>query len=128
MHGLGAVTVSPSPVAIVCNAREMLEVNCTTNASVLTWSLMYISENGMVEQVSDVIITSTAMIQPTRTINSSVVRFVRRSELRGTPLISSLLIDSVSLGLNGTRITCRESFSTTTPGATTMIYIIPGNK
>lgn len=119
--------ISPSPVATVCNAGDMLEVNCTTNtSSVLTWSLTYISENGMVEQVEDIIISSSAMIQPTRTISSSVISFARRSEQRSTPLTSSMTVASVSLGLNATRITCRESVGTAR-SETTTIYIIPGN-
>ena len=120
---IGVVTLSPLPRATVCNVGDRLEVSCTTNASVLTWSLMYISENGMVEEHSDIIISSTAMAQPTRMINSSIVTFTRRSELRSSPLISSMIIGSVSMGLNGTRITCMEFGATTE--ANTVIYIVP---
>ena len=74
VYGLGAMTaLSPSPRATVCNIGDRLEVNCTTNGSILTWSLMYFSENGMVEEHSDIIISSTAMTQRTRMINSSIV-------------------------------------------------------
>ena len=55
--GLGEVTISPSQMATVRNVGDRLEVNCTTNDSVLTWSLTYISENGMVEEHSDIIIS-----------------------------------------------------------------------
>ena len=120
---VGAITtLSPSPRVTVCNVGDRLEVNCTTNANVLTWSLMYISENGMVEEHSDIIISSTAMTQLTRMINSSIVTFSRRSEPRSSPLISSMIIGSVTVGLNGTRITCMEFGATTE--ATTVIYIV----
>lgn len=121
-YGLGAVTISPSPVATVCGVGNRLEVNCTTNASILIWSLMYISESGMVETHSE-IITSNARIQPTTMITSSVITFSRRSDLRITPLTSSMAIGSVSMGLNGTRITCMELGATLE--ATTVIYIVP---
>ena len=117
------VTLSPSPRATVCNVGDRIEVNCTTNASVLTWNFMYISENGMVEEHSDIIISSTAMTQLTRMINSSIVTFTRRSEPRNSPLISSRTIDSVSMDLNGTRITCMEFGATTE--VTIAIYIVP---
>ena len=122
IHDEGAVTVSPSPVATVCHVGDRLEVTCNTTASVLIWSLMYISENGMAEQHSE-IVTSGSMTQPTITINSSVVSFMRRSEPRSAPLISSMVIGSVSVALNGTRITCME-FGTTIE-ATTIMYVVP---
>ena len=111
---------------VQCWRDTRSKLHTTNTSSILTWSLTYTSENGMVEPVSDIIISSTAMTQPTRTISSSVISFVRRSELRSTPLTSSMMVGSVSLGLNGIRITCSELVGTTR-SETTTIYIIPGN-
>ena len=96
MVHIGAVTISPSPMATVCNVGDRLEVNCTATGSVLTWTLMYSSGNGMAEQHSE-IITSSLMTQPTIRHNSSVITFMRRSESRMTPLVSSVEIGSVSV-------------------------------
>ena len=119
---IGAVTISPSPMATVCNVGDRLEVNCTVTGSVLTWTLMYSSGNGMAEQHSE-IITSSLMIQPTIRHNSSVITFTRRSESRMTPLVSSVEIGSVSVALNGTRVTYMEFGATSE--VTTVIYIVP---
>ena len=121
---IGVVTISPSPMATrtVCEVGDRLEVNCTTNSSTLIWSLMYTTDNGMIETHSQIII-SGARTQPTTMIDSSVITFSRRSELTSTPLTSSMAIRSVSVGLNGTRITCMELGATLE--ATTMIYIVP---
>ena len=124
VYNIGAVTISPSPIATVCNVGDSLEVNCTITGSVLTWTLTYSSQNGMAEQHSE-IITSTLMNQRTARHNSSVITFMRRSESRATPLVSSVEIGSVSLALNGTRITCMEFDTTSDSAVTTVIYIVP---
>ena len=113
--------VSPSPRAAVCHAGDRLEVTCTSNASILVWNVEYIGSNGRMQLQE--IITSTIRVQGFETINSSVFIFSRVSELGALPLMSTLVIGSVSSGLNGSNITCMELDNPASTMATTLCII-----
>ena len=107
---IGAVTISPSPRATVCYVGDRLEVTCNSTDSILKWQLTFFLENGSTAQVLPVpLISSTTLNEMIRVVNTSTLTFSRISE-RGLdiPLVSRLVIDSVSKSLNGTNITCME--------------------
>ena len=60
-----------------------------------------------------------------RVINSTTFTFMRSSAQNG-PLISTLSIDSVSIGLNGTVVRCVEVGGSMLSSASTIIHIIGG--
>ena len=115
---IGAVIMSPSPRAYVCNAGDILELTCNTAESALQWQLT-------VEGMSDPIyisISSTTVGIPRRMINISRITATRTSGRGETPLISILEINPVNEGLNGTlNITCM-SLGPSTSMATTTVY------
>ena len=119
---IGAVTVSPSPKAAVCQAGDRLEVKCNSTESAIQWSLTLMGMNDLVE----ISISSTTIAIPRATINSSRITVLRTSERGTVPLISTLVISSVSESesLNGTlNITCMELGISDSMAATTTVYI-----
>ena len=59
-------------------------------------------------------------------VNSTTFNLTRNSSRNVLPLIVTLSIDSVSIGLNGTVVTCRDTGSSMTSASTT-IQIIDNN-
>jgi hypothetical protein len=103
---IGAVILSLSPRAYVCNSGDRLEVTCNTvtTESALQWSL---SLKEMSDPI-DLSISSTSVAIPRAMINISRITIARISGRGETPLISTLEISPVTEGLNGTlNITCR---------------------
>ena len=103
------LVLSPSGEAVVCEEGE-LSLTCSTNASILLWIssplqndqgqvLMfnrYIASDGTAQQISNLTVNSTFF---------NVSRVSGRDEL---PLVSRLVINPVSVGMNGTRVNCTE--------------------
>ena len=86
---------------------------------------MQANEQGtLVEPVNSVHFNSRDANQMPRTIivNYSTFIFTRTSAPGGLPLNTTLSIDSVSIGLNGTVVRCTDVANSTT-SASTMIYI-----
>ena len=117
---IGAVMVSPSPKAAVCQAGDRLEVKCNSTESAIQWRLTLMGMNDLVE----ISISSTTIAIPRATINSSRITVLKNSERGTVPLISTLVISSVSESLNGTlNITCMELGISNSIAATTTVYI-----
>ena len=115
---VGAVMLSPSPRALVCNAGDSLEVTCNTTESTLQWRLTLM---GMRDPIETISISSTTVYIPRVMINTSRVSITRTSGRGEAPLISTLEISSVNEDLNGTlNVTCMEIG--TLAQATTTIY------
>lgn len=78
---IGAVTISPSPRATVCYVGDRLEVTCNSTDSILKWQLTFFLENGSTAQVLPVpLISSTALNEMIRVVNTSTLTFSRISE------------------------------------------------
>ena len=69
------------------------------------------------------VLSSTTAHDQTDVFDSIVFRFSRSSQLRATPLVSTLTVSPVTSVLNGTKISCME-FASTDPPKTTTVYII----
>ena len=121
---IGAVMLSPSPRAYVCNAGDILELTCNTTESTQEWSLSLKEMSNTIYQS----ISSTTVGTRTGMINTSQFSITRISGRNETPLISMLTISSVNEGLNGSlNITCRLLRPSTSMATTTVHIINPGH-
>ena len=119
------VEISPSGVALVCQEGDQLELTCNTSNTLHRWRFTAIPESGpavtYMRTVSS--IGSTGVDSEPITINSTImVTFSRLSIQNELPLISRMVINSVSEGLNGVRVECVAA----PEAATTTIHIIGG--
>ena len=87
--------------------------------------ILQVNDQGTLEDViNSVLIESSDNNQmKQREMDSTTFIFTRISTLGVSPLITTLSIDSVSIGFNGTVVRCSDVVNSTT-SASTMIYII----
>ena len=118
------LTLSPVMVAPVCRVGDPLQLTCTVSVEFLEWSLILINENGMDEEIIAFSNSRDVTQQRTqRIINSTTFTFTRTSAQGSLPLISTLSIDSVSIGLNRTVVRCSDAANPMSSSSTT-IYIV----
>ena len=123
----GTVTLSPMTVAPVCRVGDPLQLTCTTLRPIefQRWNVLRANEQGtLVDVINSDIINSRDMFQ-TRDIplDSATITFMRISAQEASPLITSLSIDSVSSGLNGTVVRCSDARNPMTSASTTIQII-----
>ena len=107
----------------MCRVGDTLEVTCSTITDrFLRWKLTL---NGTTDRITRTL-SSTILNPEVVVINSTVFIFTRKSELGSIPLMSTLVIRSVSQSLNGTKIACMEVGASATMETTT-VHII-GNR
>ena len=120
--------LSPMTVAPVCRVGDHIEITCTATVENVEWSVFHVNEQATVEQiVSDVLILSTSSNnqRTSVTVDSVTFTFMRTSQQgANSPLISTLSIDSVSVGLNGTEVRCADLANPMTSASNTTIQII----
>ena len=112
VFGTGMVTLSPKMVAPVCRIGDPLQLTCTTSVEFVSWSILRVNEQGMLERaIIDEPINSRDMHQLTETTVNDLATFtfMRISARNAVPLVSTLSIDSVSIGLNGTVVNCTDT-------------------
>ena len=122
----GMVTLSPMSVAPVCDVGDPLQLTCAASVEFIRWNITVVNDQGITEEItvnSNSGDTSQQISQ--RVINSTTFTFMRSSAQNG-PLISTLSIDSVSIGLNGTVVRCVEVGGSMLSSASTTIHIIGG--
>ena len=121
------VEISPSGVAPVCQVGDQLELMCTVTGMFQTWRFTAIPESGSaVTYMRNILSTRSSGVdsQPT-TINTTImITFSRISTQNELPLISRMVINTVSEGFNGTEVNCVNSV--TSEVATTTIHVIGG--
>ena len=116
-------------VALVCEAGDQLELACNSSSSPLhTWQFTAISERGAAMTYESAI-QSTGPIgvlnpQPLTINSTTIFTFSRLSNSNDLPLISRVIINNVSKGLNGVEINCTDARMVNS--ATTTIHIIGG--
>ena len=122
----GVVEISPSSVAPVCQVGDQLELTCTTTGIFLRWEITVFPEN-VTHIQTPIQSIGTSGIPPPLMISSSTLNFSRISGPNSSPLISRMVVNPVSSGLNGTVVNCFEGSSSTDTLATTTIQVIdPG--
>ena len=120
------VTLSPMSVAPVCSAGDPLQLTCTAHAEFLRWNILRTNEQGtLVNVINSELINSRDAVQIINTpLNSATITFTRISAQGASPLVSTLSIDSVNIGLNGTVVRCSDAANPTTMLASSTIQII----
>ena len=121
------LTLSPMTVAPVCRVGDPLQITCTAtrdSTDFLEWYFVVVNEYGIVMEVMAYSNSRdrTQELQTQRTINSTTFTFMRISARGATPLVSTLSIDSVNIGLNGTVVHCLDARYLAPPASTT-IYV-----
>ena len=122
----GMVTISPMMVAPACSVGDPLELTCTASVDFIRWNIFRVNEQGTLEMaiINDELINSRDANQMAQTVVDSVIfTFMRTSAQFASPLISTLSIDSVSIGLNGTVVRCMEAGNMTLSASTTIQII-----
>ena len=115
------LTLSPMTVAPVCHVGDQLNLTCTASVDFLEWSISLVNEQGILEEITAYSNSrDTSQQVPPLRVNSTTFTFTRSSAQGDLPLISTLSIGSVSIGLNGTVVHCMEVGGSMTSASTTI--------
>ena len=116
---------SPVTVAPVCHVGDPLQLTCIASVQFIRWKILQVNEQGtLVEPVNSVQINSVDANQMSqRVVNSSTFTFMRTSSQGDSPLITTVSIDSVSIGLNRTVVKCTDSGNEMTLASSTIQII-----
>ena len=120
-----AIKLSPMSVAPVCRVGDPLQLTCTASVQFISWSIMVINNQGTLEEIT-AFSNSRDMTQQSSPIvvNDTLFTFMRISARNDTPLISTLAINSTSIGLNGTVVHCIDASNPGTMTSTSTIIEI----
>ena len=120
------MTISPSPRADVCRVGERLQVTCNTTKTTIEWELAEVV--GHANTIKRILSTNSTTNSDYFfiSLNSTTLTFSRISEFGASPLISMLVILSISQNLNGTRVKCMERGAGADQEAMTTIIIHEG--
>ena len=118
----GNLTFSPMTVAPVCRVGDPLQLRCTARVEFMRWNVLRVNEQGaLVDVINSEIINSRDVVQMRDTaLNSATITFTRISTQGASPLISTLSIDSISIGLNRTVVCCTDVANPTSSASTTI--------
>ena len=117
--------LSPVSVAPVCHVGDPLQLTCTASVEFISWSFTVVTEQGREEEIT-IFSTSSQQTMPI-VVNSTTFTLMRNSPQGVLPLIVTLSIDSVSIGLNGTVVNCVDTRNSTASASTTIQIIDTGN-
>ena len=120
------LTLSPMTVAPVCHVGDPLQMTCTAPAQSLRWSIFQVNEQGLLTEVTGSVLIDShdADQRKQNEVDSTTFTFIRISAPGASPMISTLSIDSVSIGLNGTVVRCADLANPMTSVSNTTIQII----
>jgi hypothetical protein len=124
------VTLSPMPVAPVCHVGDPLQLTCTASVASLSieWSFTVVNQQGRDEPVTGFTTAGSYSNQAVLIeVNSTTFTWTRNSSQNVLPLIVTLFIDSVSVGLNGTVVNCMEVGNSSLSASTTIEIIDTSN-
>jgi glutamine phosphoribosylpyrophosphate amidotransferase len=112
-------------VAPVCRVGDPLQLTCTASAEFIRWNILQSNEHGaLAEIVNPARINSLDANQMLQIVmNSTTFTFMRISTQGASPLVTTLSIDSVGVGLNGTVVNCTNVANPMTSASTTMQII-----
>ena len=119
------LTLSPGVVAPVCQVGNELELTCSTNGSFMRWIFTVGNEQGVPQEYRRNINSLDGPRQMTVIeVNSTTFTTMRTSAQGVSPLISTLVINSVSNDLNGTVVHCQDVGTSTTASTTIKLFDI----
>ena len=122
----GVLKFSSSPVALVCQTGDQLELTCNTTSGIAIdhrWEFTIFPEN-VTHTPRPLTTTGVSGIPPPLTVSTSTITFSRLSGTNDLSLISRVTVNPVNSTLNGTVVKCVDV--DTDSVATTTIYIIGG--
>ena len=121
----GQLILSPMSVATVSRDGDPLQLTCTASIEFIRWNILQSNEQGALVEVVHAQINSrdASMQMSQRELNSATLTFMRTSAQGASPLITTLSIDSVSIGLNGTVVHCSDAANQTISASTTIQII-----
>ena len=112
----------------MCHVGDPLQITCTAPVEFLRWTIVVVNEQGMNEEITAIRNSLDSSQQLTQVVvNSTTFTFMRTSTQRASPLISTLSIDSVSIGLNGTVVRCMDVANPMISASTTIQIIDTSN-
>ena len=123
------LTLSPMTEAPVCRVGDPLQLTCTAPVQSLRWSIFQVNDQGtLADVINSVLIESSDNNQmKQREMDSTTFIFTRISTLGVSPLITTLSIDSVNIGLNETVVHCTDVANPMTSASTTISIISDAN-
>ena len=119
---VGMLMISPMMMVPVCRTGDPVSITCTAPVEFISWSILRQGTLQMI--INDQLINSRDAHQMAQVMaNSTTFTFVRISTQFASPLVSTLSIDSVSIGLNGTVVRCSDVANSITSTSTTIQII-----
>ena len=95
-------------VAPVC-LGDQVNLTCTASVDSIEWRFTVVNEQGRHEPFTTFSTSRGPSLQSAPiVVNSTTFTLMRGSGERDLPLISTLSIDPVSIGLNGTVVNCTD--------------------
>ena len=117
-------------VAPVCRVGEPLEIMCTAvlegSIQTIRWSIFrVINDQGALSEITNSVLIDNrdANQRKSSEVASITFTYVRISDQGASPLVSTLSIDSVSIGLNGTVVRCSDVANPMISASTTIEII-----
>ena len=122
--GSNVIILSPMSVATVCRVGDPLQLTCTASVDFLEWHMRVINEHGRLHEIT-AFSNSRDMNQqlPPMVVNDTSFTFMRISIQFASPLVSTLSINSTSIGLNGTVVNCSDVANPMISASTTIQII-----
>ena len=120
---VGVVMVVPSEIAPACNG-EQLKVTCTITGSFLGWNITLVHNETMISYIRIITSDGPSSEQAPVITNSTMIRFLRTSTERASPLISTVVINPISGTLNGSRVECTELPQGISESSFTVVHVM----
>ena len=118
------VTLFPMTVAPVCHVGDTLNLTCIAYVKIIGWSFKVVNHQGRDEEITRFIYYRGPVNQTLRIkVNSTTFSLRRISARFALPHISTLSIDSVSIGLNGTEVSCMNAINSMISASSTIQII-----
>ena len=117
------LTLSPMMVAPVYHVGDPLQLTCTASqVQFIKWRFL---QQGTMEEITNSVNIDARDANQMKQIlvSSAIFTFTRTSARGALPLVSTLSIDSVNIGLNGTVVQCSDLANTTISASTTIQII-----
>ena len=117
------LTLSPMMVAPVCHVGDPLQLTYTASqVQFIKWRFL---QQGTMEEITNSVNIDARDANQMKQIlvHSATFTFTRTSARGALPLISTLSIDSVNIGLNGTAVQCTDVANIMISASTTIQVI-----
>ena len=109
----------------MCHVGDPLQLTCTATVEFMRWNILQDNEQGILEEVANVQINARdiSVQMSEREVDSATLTFMRLSAQGASPLVSTLSIDSVGIGWNGTVVNCSDVENPMTSASSTIQII-----